>query len=63
MKSKKKPRCHNCKFAGQQFKIEKLTHLHCEHPSISALEIISPYETLQVFNSSCSLHEFKTVKE
>jgi len=28
----KKPRCHNCKFAGQQFKIGKLTHLHCEEP-------------------------------
>ena len=28
MEEKRKPRCHNCKFAGNQFKIDKLTHLH-----------------------------------
>lgn len=58
----KKPRCHNCKFAGQQFKISKLTHLHCEHPKYNARGEsgdLSPWETLRVFNDTCNDHEFK----
>lgn len=64
MPEKRKPRCHNCKFAGQQFKVDKLTHLHCEDPGQYPSEKmkngdISPWDTLRVFNDTCNSHEFK----
>lgn len=61
--TEKKPRCHNCKHSGDQFKIHKLTHLHCEHPKYTDEDFesgkISPWDTLMVFNYNCSDHEFK----
>ncbi len=59
MKGEKKPRCHNCKHSGQQFKIDKLTHLHCFHPKYGEREGLSAWDTLMVFNDTCSDHEFK----
>ena len=63
----KKPRCHNCKFGGQQFKIVKLTYLHCESPQMEKYfkedENPSPWESLRVFNDTCDNHEFKTQKK
>ena len=60
----KKPRCHNCKHAGSQFKIDKLTHLHCEHPKWTKEDFdkgsFTPWDTLQVFNETCQSHEFKS---
>lgn len=60
----KKPRCHNCMFAGNQFKIDKLTHLHCEEPTEYSQEKFdngefTPWDTLRVFNETCKNHEFK----
>lgn len=60
MKGEKKPRCHNCKHSGQQFKIGKLTHLHCEHSKYTEKDW--GWGTLMVFNYSCSDHEFKIKK-
>lgn len=66
MKSEKKPRCHNCKFSGPQFKIGKLTHLHCESPTYQKQaddgDTPNPWETLRVFNDTCDEHEFKEQK-
>ena len=64
MEEKRKPRCHNCKFAGNQFKIDKLTHLHCEDPKEYTKEKFdndefSHWDTLRVFNETCKAHEFK----
>lgn len=63
--NKKKPRCHNCKFAGQQFKIRKLTHLHCADPKKYNQKTFDndefcAWDTLRVFNETCKDHEFKT---
>lgn len=60
----KKRRCHNCKFAGVQFKVGKLTHLHCMNMEIYSKEDIengeiSAWETLRVFSASCNNHKFK----
>ena len=62
--SGKKPRCHNCIFSGQQFKIDKLTHLHCGNAEAVGFveDPGSPWETLRVFNDTCQHHQFKTVK-
>lgn len=65
--SNKKRKCYNCKFGGDQFKINKLTHLHCENPEEYPEEIIespdfSAWETLRVFSDTCDKHEFKEVK-
>lgn len=53
MKAKK---CYNCKYAGNQFKLEKLTHLHCLHVETQK-EDPSPWNSLRVFSDSCELHE------
>jgi len=60
-KSMKNPKCHNCKHAGPQFKIHKLTHLHCEHPKYEGKDV-NPWETLCVFSSTCPDHELKSEK-
>lgn len=61
----KKPRCHNCKYGGQQFKIDKLTHLHCEHSKYKEMfdrGEYSPWDSLVVFSDCCPDHEFKDSK-
>jgi len=59
----KKPRCHNCKHSTKQFKIVKLTHLHCGHPKYTKEDFengeLSAWDTLRVFNETCKDHEFK----
>lgn len=60
----KKPRCYNCKFAGNQFKIGKLTHLHCSDPKEYTQDKFDnnefcAWDTLRVFNETCDNHEFK----
>lgn len=60
----KKAKCHNCKFAGNQFKIRKLTHLHCEEPEEYNQEnydkgLFCAWDTLRVFSDSCKKHQFK----
>lgn len=60
----KKPRCHNCKHAGDQFKIGKLTHLHCKNPEKFPKEKwesgeLTAWDSLCVFSDSCPDHEFK----
>lgn len=64
MGNKRKRKCHNCKHAGQQFKIDKLTHLHCENPKDYTKEKfesgeLSAWDTLRVFSDDCKDHEFK----
>lgn len=60
----KKRRCYNCKFSGKQFKIDKLTHLHCENDQKYPIEKLSKnelctWDTLKVFNETCDYHKFK----
>lgn len=66
MENQKKRRCYNCKYGGDQFKIDKLTHLHCYGPEYEKAdkngEYLSPWETLRVFSNFCKDHEFKTNK-
>lgn len=61
----KKRKCHNCKFGGHQFRIGKLTHLHCNHPDYD-VDInngtLSPWDTLRVFSDGCNEHQFR-IKE
>jgi hypothetical protein len=64
MENKKKPRCHNCRFAGYQFKINKLTHLHCADQAKFNQEKFdsdefTAWDTLRVFNDTCKNHQFK----
>ena len=58
-----KPKCHNCKFAGDQFKIGKLIHQHCFHsrytPENNGGELPNPWETLREFSDTCNEHQFK----
>tara|TARA_R110000868_G_scaffold309986_2_gene571214 strand:+ start:1987 stop:2202 length:216 start_codon:yes stop_codon:yes gene_type:complete len=60
---KRKPRCWNCKFAGEQFKIADKKHLHCESPSMNKRfeedETTSPWDSLRECYSTCKEHEFK----
>jgi hypothetical protein len=62
MKNKK---CHNCKHAGQKFKIAGKTHLHCCNPVKYQLpkEAGTAWETLRVFSDSCDLHEIDKTQE
>ena len=61
----KKRKCYNCKFAGNQFKVGRLTHLHCEDQKKYSREayergdFTSPWETLRVFSDTCDDHKFK----
>ena len=64
----KKPRCYNCNFSGKQFKINKLTHLHCEDPKKYTKEKFikgefSAWDTLRVFNNTCDNHKFRKPKK
>ena len=59
-----KARCYNCKYAGIQFKIGKLTHLHCADPKHYNKETFdngdfSAWDTLRVFSDTCNNHKFK----
>lgn len=63
----RKPRCHNCEHAGPQFKIDKLTHLHCANPEYYNKEAFDSedfraWDTLRVFNDTCDNHKFKSKK-
>lgn len=56
----KKPRCVNCKFAGEQFKIDSLTQVHCENKQLypeSERDINTPWETLREWWDRCDKHE------
>ena len=60
--------CYNCRFAGYKFKIEGLTHLHCQNTELYPEKDceegkVSPWETLREFYSKCDLHEFKSITE
>lgn len=59
----RKPKCHNCKYRTDAFKIEKLTHYHCMSPSYQKMADASnppnPWDTLRVFSDTCKEHEFK----
>ena len=64
----RKPRCHNCKFGGTQFKIGKLTHLHCcDERQYNKKDFddgkFCAWDTLRVFNDMCNNHEFKQLKK
>lgn len=59
----KKPKCYNCKHSSPQFKVCKLTHVHCFHAKYTEEDmkngVISPWDTLRVFSDTCNDHEFK----
>ena len=57
-------KCHNCKFSGRQFRINKLTHLTCQDPKQYTKEKFdnneySPWDALRLFSDTCDNHEFK----
>lgn len=56
-------RCFNCKHAGQQFKVGKVTHLHCEHPKYTDEDFesgkLTAWDTLCKFSDTCIDHEYK----
>ena len=59
-----KAKCHNCKNSSKQFKVIKLTHVHCYNPKEYTQEKadtgeFSAWDTLRVFSDTCSDHEFK----
>ena len=63
----RKPRCHNCKHAGKQFKILALTHLHCEDSKQYPKEKFEngdfcAWDTLRVFSNTCKHHEVNKKK-
>ena len=51
--------CYNCKHRGGLFKIDSLTHCHCEHPKMKDEK--SPWETLHEFWDKCD--DFERLKE
>lgn len=62
--NEKKAICCNCKFGGTQFKIGKLTHLHCEDPKQYNQdkfdnEGFSAWDTLREFGNTCENFEPK----
>jgi len=68
MGNKKKPRCYNCKFAGKQFKVNKLTHLHCDDPENYTQEKFdnnefTAWDTLRVFSDTCKNHKYRNKYE
>lgn len=58
-KQKKKPKCHNCKHAGEKFKLgpNSMTHIHCNHKK-RLDERRCAWDTLMEFWQTCELHEF-----
>ncbi len=59
---KKRPKCHNCKYRGEYFKIVGQNHHHCQHPKFDPEDIkegrISPWDTLQEWWDTCDDHKF-----
>ena len=60
----KKRKCYNCKFAGKQFKVSNVTHLHCEDEKQYPKEKwesgeLTAWDSLQKFSDTCEFHEFK----
>ena len=67
METKRKPKCYNCIHSGQTFKISKVTHQHCEHPSFTEEGFNNgdwcAWDTLNKFSDTCEKHEFKIKKD
>jgi hypothetical protein len=60
----KKLRCYNCQHAGAQFKVHKLTHVHCADPTKYNQETFdkgefTAWDTLRVFSDTCENHKMK----
>lgn len=60
----KKSKCYNCKFAGKQFKVSNVTHLHCGDDKQYPKEKwesgeLTAWDSLQKFSDTCEFHEFK----
>ena len=55
----KKNNCYNCQFSGHTFKLDGLTHLHCEHPKYEKIEEVCAWDTLQEFWDTCE--DFKPI--
>lgn len=60
----KKAKCHNCKFAGKQFKVGTHTHLHCNNQELYPDKEfengnLTAWDTLMSWYSTCEKHEFK----
>lgn len=59
-------KCYNCRHAGHQFRIDKMTYLHCEHPKYKAEDFengkLSAWDTLREFCDSCKDFQFKENK-
>lgn len=55
--------CANCEHSGNQFKIGKMTHLHCGHPNTEirypTTNDFNPWDSLREFWESCNRFEPK----
>ena len=61
----RKPMCCNCVFAGYPFKIDKKTHMHCQHEKYEIEKIGGGEKTLDSlmeFWNTCVDHQFKKKK-
>lgn len=52
-KENKAKKCGNCKFAGNQFKLGKVTHLHCMHPETEISGKKDSWDTLREWYNHC----------
>ena len=63
MRNGPSPKCYNCKFATEGFKVGNLTHHHCCGPEYEAKdkagEFVSPWDTLREWYDTCDDHQFK----
>ena len=64
LKETKKRKCYNCAYAGKQFKIGKLSHLHCENKELYNQEkndsgVTSGWDSLRVFSDTCDKYSKK----
>lgn len=57
--------CANCIHGGEQFKINNLTHLHCESPAMEHYhktdDNATAWESLRVFGDTCDTFELKKI--
>lgn len=59
----KKPKCYNCKYSGQTFKLGNVSHQHCEHPKYTKEQFesgeLSAWDTVNKFSDTCQDHSFR----
>lgn len=60
-KKQSKPKCWNCKHAGDRFKLSGGTHMHCHNPETHTPEDAG-WGTLHEGCDTCKNHEYREAK-